>query len=34
VLKAFAAVADDFAALYDGLPVSVTPVVLREGTAA
>ena len=34
VLKAFAAVADDFAALYDGRPVSVRPIMRREGTAA
>lgn len=34
VLRAFEAVADDLAALYDGLPVSLTPVMMREGTAA
>jgi putative two-component system response regulator len=34
VLQAFRAVADDLAALYDGLPISLTPVMLREGTAA
>jgi putative two-component system response regulator len=34
VLEAFEAVADDLAALYDGLSGSLTPVMLREGTAA